>query len=175
MEEKDPAKPFVLSVVLGIGLAGLVEASTSKCSWVKRITATVFFSIPFFLSFSSVVIAYQQSMDRVVVIDTRSILWHLTPHWSCYELFSSIKRGFFTWMIWCFGFQHNAFAPRHNCFSSTRSHPSTLIAVVRHLKFIDFIQLALRDRKTAHIKRILTSQYLTLCFFAINTLLNTNI
>lgn len=26
MEEKDPAKPFVLSVVLGIGLAGLVEA-----------------------------------------------------------------------------------------------------------------------------------------------------
>lgn len=110
-----------------------------------------------FDSFTAVV-AYSRFWCIVVVIDTRGFVAFCSSLDGCYELVSSIKRGFCFDDLVRLGFQH---IMRSTLFFFLRSsvhclnslQQSTLIAVVRHLKFIDFIQLALRTNRkkiTAH-------------------------
>lgn len=96
--------------------------------------------------------AYSRFWCIVVVIDTRGFVAFCSSLDGCYELVSSIKRGFCFDDLVRLGFQH---IMRSTLFFFLRSsvhclnslQQSTLIAVVRHLKFIDFIQLALRTNQ----------------------------
>lgn len=96
----------------------------------------------------------------------------------CYKLVSSIKRGFCFDDLVRLGFQH---IMRSTLFFFLRSsvhclnslQQSTLIAVVRHLKFIDFIQLALRTNQKIKYgtSNAFSHQYL----FCHNTVFNISI
>lgn len=107
--EKDPAKSFVLSVRFGIGRIALAAINMLFFSLPQNIRGkktNKITAMGFLLQFiHSFIHSYIQvgggcccilAIDASLLSSTREVLWHLTLHWSCYELFSSIKRGLFS-------------------------------------------------------------------------------